>query len=119
MSNTLVTFEQFNPNNLKASVPVPQSIKKQSGDINYNEMKLSYNYGTEAEPVVQDLFFELPLMKAMGIRTREEPAQGRNGPYTKVNHSMMLVFDLSNPDNKNDTMTALDKFSTFPPLNIT
>lgn len=109
MSNKLVTFEDFSKENLKGSEPAAQQIKKPTETINYNEIKLSYNYGTPNEPIVQDLYLELPKVTATGIKRKEEPATGKNGAYTKVSESMMLIFDLANPETRNDCLKALDK----------
>lgn len=109
MSNKLVTYDQFNPEQLKGSEPISQEIKKPNETIKYHDIKLSYNYGTEQDPIIQDLFFEGPIVTSTGIKTKEEPAQGKNGPYNKVSHAMMHVFDLADNDTRNDSLQALEK----------
>lgn len=108
--NQLVTFDQFISSHLGGSEPNPQTIKKSNGEqINYNEIKLHYNYGTPNDPIISDLFFELPMITSTGIRFKEEDAMGTNGPYKKQSHSMMLVFNLSDPKVKGEMQTALNK----------
>ena len=111
MSTQLVTFEDFNAANLTGSEPIPHQINKPNETINYNDIKLSYNYGTETNPIIQDLFFEFPVVTSNGIKSKEEPATGKNGPYTKVSNSMMMVFDLADSDTRNDSLLSLDKFN--------
>ena len=111
MSTKLVTFDEFNPANLTGSDPIPQSIKKPNETINYNDIKLSYNYGTETDPIIQDLFFECPVVTSTGIKTKEEPAQGKNGSYTKTTNSMMMVFDLADSETRDDAQRGLDKIN--------
>lgn len=107
--NTLVTYDQFKASHLGGSDPQPQQIKKTNETINYNEIKLHYNYNTPEDPVVSDLFLELPPMQATGIRSKAEPAQGKNGAYTKESHSMMMTFDLADPKVRNENQKALEK----------
>ena len=91
MTTKFVTFDQFDPNKLSGSEPIPKQITKPNETINYNDIKLSYNYGTLTDPVIGDFFLELPEVSARGLVTKSEEANGRNGPYTKTTHSMMLV----------------------------
>lgn len=107
--NSLVTFDQFNASKLGGSEPIPMSIEKPNETIKYNEIKLHYNYGTNEEPVISDLFFELPTVSATGIRLKEEETNGKNGAYKKTNYSMMIRLDLSDPKTKNEIQVALDK----------
>lgn len=107
--NSFVTFDQFNPSNLGGSEPIPMSIEKPNETIKYNEIKLHYNYGTPQEPVISDLFFELPVVSATGIRMKEEENNGKTGPYKKTNFSMMIKLDLADPKTRNEIQSALDK----------
>jgi hypothetical protein len=107
--NSLVTFDQFNASKLGGSEPIPTSFKKGNDTIAYNDIKLHYNYGTPEEPVISDLFFELPAVSATGIRMKEEDANGKNGPYKKQTHSMMIKLDLSDPNTRGEIQAALDK----------
>lgn len=111
MSTKLVTFDEFNPANLTGSEPIPQQIKKPNETINYNDIKLSYNYGTPTDPIIQDLFFELPVVTSTGIKTKEEQAQGKNGAYNKITNSMMMVFDLADSETRDDAQRGLDKIN--------
>jgi len=105
----LVTYEEFSPDKLGASEPSKEQIKKEKETIDYFEMKLHYNYGTVEDPVISDLFLELPELPATGIRVREDQTMGKNGSYTKKNHSMMIKFDMSDPKTKNEIAKALEK----------
>ena len=105
---TFVTYDQFNPRNLGGSEPQPQSIKKTNETINYNEIKLHYNYGNLEEPVVSDLYLELPKVQATGIRLKEDDAVGQNGPYKKQNYSMMVVFDLADAVARIENQKAIE-----------
>jgi hypothetical protein len=107
--STLVTYDQFNTTHLGGSDPQIQSIKKNNETINYNEIKLHYNYNTPEEPVVSDLYLELPPMQATGIRSKTEPAMGKNGAYNKESHSMMLTFNLADPQLRAENQKALEK----------
>ena len=107
--NSLVTYDQFNPTKLGGSEPIPTSFKKGNETISYNDIKLHYNYGTPEEPIISDLFFELPSVPAGGIRMKEEDAMGKNGPYKKQTHSMMIKLDLSDPATRGEIQKALDK----------
>ena len=107
--NSLVTFDQFDKEKLGGSEPIATSFKKGNESISYNDIKIHYNYGTAAEPVISDLFLELPPVVATGIRTKEEDSQGKNGPYKKMTHQMMLKLDLTNPETRADIQKALDK----------
>ena len=109
MTSKIIEFNQFKKENVSGSKPVLQSIKKPNETINYNEVKLSYNYGTPTNPITRDLYFELPKMRATGVKTKEEPATGKNGPYTKVSCSMMLIFDLADPETKDECLQAVEK----------
>ena len=109
MNALLVTYDQFNSSKLGGSEPHQESFKKGVETISYNEIKLHYNYGTPEEPVISDLFFELPAVSATGIRLKEEDATGQNGPYKKQSYSMMIKLDLSDAKTRNELQNALDK----------
>jgi hypothetical protein len=112
MSTTkLVSYDSFLAPNLKGSEPIPKEVKKLNETIKYNDIKLSYNYGTPEEPIIQDLFFECPVVTSTGIAKKEEPnTKGKDGKdYTKTSFSMMLLFDLADPETKNDSNRALEK----------
>ena len=112
MSTTkLVDYDQFSSENLKGSEPIPKELKKANETIKYNEIKLSYNYGNESEPVIQDLFFQGCVMTSTGITTKDEgKAVSKKGKeYDKKSHSMMLVWDLADKETRNDSLKALEK----------
>lgn len=113
MSSKLVTFDQFSAANLKASDLIPKEITKPNEKIKYNDIKLSYNYGTEQDPIIQDVFFEGCVVKGTSYKERKEEAMGKNGAYTKVSTSMMLTFDLSDADTKDDSLHCIEKLDEF------
>lgn len=95
---SLVECKDFNAKHLGGSELIPQQIKKPTESISYNEIKLNYNYGTPERPIINDLYLELPETTSTGIRTKEEDALGQNGPYKRKSHSLMITFDLANPN---------------------
>ena len=107
--NQLVTFDQFDFSKLNGTEPIPQSFKKGNETISYNEIKLHYNYGTPEEPIISDLFLELPAITATGIRSKEEETTGKSGAYKKQSHSMMFKMELTNPETRADMQKSLDK----------
>ena len=108
---TIVTYDQFSSTNLIGSEPDPDSFKKGNETISFNNIKLSYQYGTSQNPLINDLFFEFPELSASSIRVKEEDATGKNGPYKKQTFSMMLIFDILNEKNKDTSMLAINKFN--------
>lgn len=108
MSNKYVTFDNFKPENLGGSEPEPGQAKVNGETINYNNIKLHYNYGTAEDPIISDFLLELPECTTTGIRYKDETKQGPEGPYTKRTASMMIRFDLDNPKLKSDLQKALE-----------
>lgn len=107
--NSLVTYDQFNPAKLGGSEPIATSFKQGNDTISYNDIKLHYNYGTPEEPIISDVFFELPAVTAGGIQLKEKDAQGKNGPYKKQSYSMMIRMDLANKETRTELQKALEK----------
>ncbi len=108
MATKYVTFDQFRPENLGGSEPEPGQVKVGSDTVNFNNIKLHYNYGTEEEPIISDFLLELPECTTSGIRYRDDTKQGTEGPYTKRTASMMIRFSLDDPKVRNDMQKALD-----------
>ena len=110
-TSKLVTYDAFVSANLKGSEPIPKEVKKSNETIKYNDIKLSYNYGTAEEPIIQDLFFECPTVTSTGITKKEEPnTKGKDGKdYTKTSYSMMLLFDLADGETRTESLSALEK----------
>ena len=96
----------------KGSDPKEENFVTENGPVKYFEQKLFYNYGTVEEPIVQDLLIEGPLMKAQGLRIRDEGIKkSRKGQeYRKITHSMIFTFDLADPRTKEDSKKALESF---------
>jgi len=95
-----VTFEQFDINKLNGSSPKTDSFVDKTGQtIKWSDISLSYNYGTNEKPMVTDLYIELPLMKARGLKDNSKETENKNGEkYTKMAFSQMLTFDMSDDD---------------------
>ena len=91
-----VTYEDVNPTKISGTAPIKRSFK--NGEICYHEVPLFYNYGTEAEPIVNDFYLELPEVDSYGIVTKSENKEGKNGPYVKTKNSMMFKFSMNNPE---------------------
>ena len=68
--------------------PISKEIKKKDEKIKYHDLKLSYNYGTEENPIIDDFYFEGSVVTSRGIKSKSEPAVGKHGPYTKTTLSM-------------------------------
>ncbi len=111
MTNKTITYDEFDAKKLIGSEPKSETIKKENGDLTYHEIKFLYNYGTEAEPVLGELFVELPELPMTGvIEKKGDVVPGKNGqPYQKMNYSTKISFDLSNPTNRKDVEMALLK----------
>lgn len=105
MTDTYVTSTDFKPSFLRGSEPDAKNIPNQPGQ-SYSEIKLSYNYGTEEQPIITGCYFELPEIECNGIVTREDQKTGKNGPYTKVSSSQMIRFNLQNEE----VRECLEKF---------
>jgi hypothetical protein len=92
----------------------PEEKKFESGKetIKYHEQKLFYNYGTEQEPIIQDVLIEGPLMKASGIRIKDEgiKTSKKGDEYQKISYSMMLVFDLADSKTREESNKSLEIF---------
>ena len=101
-----------NKDNFKGSDPKEESFVTDNGPVKYYEQKLFYNYGTPEEPIVQDVLIEGPLMKAQGLRIRDEGVKkSRKGQdYRKVTYSMVFNFDLADSKTKDESKKALDVF---------
>lgn len=111
MSNQFVDYENYNPEHMKGSEPIPKEIQKDKETIKYNDVKLSYNYGTEQKPNIQDVYFEGCMVTSNGIKKKEDAATGKNGPYTKTSYSMMNVFNVVDPEYEADSLKCLGKIT--------
>ena len=113
MSNQYATFEQVNQNKVTGIDPEQKKLDTPKGPVVYHEQKLFYNYGTPEDPIIQGVFVEGPLMKSSGIRTRDEGVKTnkKGEQYNAKSHSMMLVFDLADPDTKADCLQAITKLT--------
>ncbi len=108
-----VTYDELDTNKLGGEAPKKDSFTDSTGQkIEFENMALFYNYGTEKDMVVTDFYMELPPIKARGIRTKDEPKKNREGEeYIKSSHSQMLLFELSDPDSM-EAIEALNKVHT-------
>jgi hypothetical protein len=94
---------------MKGTEPIGNEIKDKNGvPIKYNDMKLSYNYGNEEEPIIQDVYVDLGPVKVSGIKTKfEEKPTKEGGTYQKETSSMMFIFDLDDAENKDDVRSSI------------
>lgn len=105
-----ITYQEFDAKKLTGGEPKTETIKKDTGDVTYNEIKFLYNYGTTEEPVLAELFVELPELPMTGVIAKQgDMATGKNGPYQKMNYSTKVTFDLCNPSNRKEVEIALLK----------
>jgi hypothetical protein len=115
MSNQFVDYENYSPENMKGSEPIPKEITKTKGKevekIKYHELKLSYNYGDSKNPNIQDVYFEGCVVIANGFTSKEEEAMGKKGPYIKKECSMMQVFNVVDPEFKDDSLNCINKIT--------
>lgn len=107
----IVEYMNFSKQNLVSSEPEAETIKKPDGSIiaSYHDIKIHYNYGTPERPIIDECYIDFPVVKATGIRVKEEEKDGKNGKYTKKVNSMMFIFDLSDEKNLAETESCLAK----------
>lgn len=89
----MVDFTDFDPLKVSNTSPRPKEWKNETGSGKYMELPVMYDYGTGARKKIDRLYIQYPEMKIpRGIS--EKPSQG--GGYNE--YSVMVVFDMSNPD---------------------
>lgn len=91
-----VKYTDFNIAKLSSSSPVPKTINKKNGQqINYKDVPLFYNYGTEEGPIIDDIKIEFGKVTCPGgIRVTD------NDDGTKK-YAVMFVF---NPSDETDNL---------------
>ena len=94
------TYETFDTSKMVKCSPVSDSFVLNGQTISYSNMELNYNYGSPEKPIVHDCLMEWPEVKATGIKAKSEEKTGRNGDYIKTTYSMMVLWDLANPEQK-------------------
>ena len=112
MSKYIETGQSVERNNIKGSEPKEENFTSEQGPVKYYEQKLFYNFGTPEEPIVQDVLIEGPLMKAQGLRIRDEGTKKskKGNEYHKITYSMVFVFDLADPRTKDESKKSLETF---------
>ena len=71
MSRYVETAQPVNKNNFSGDTPTKNEFDTKEGTVKFFEQKLFYNYGTEEQPVIQDVLIEGPLMKSNGIKIKD------------------------------------------------
>lgn len=112
MMKYLETAEPVNKTFFSGNEPEEKKIETGKEVVKYFEQKLFYNYGTETEPIIQDVLIEGPLMKVAGLRIKDEGMKKskKGDDYHKLNYSMMFVFDLADPRTKEESLKCLEIF---------
>ena len=95
-------YTNFIGSHVKGSKPVSKSFENNNGKVSYNEVPLTYNYGTEESPIIDSCFFECPEVSSFGginIKTETKPPRNEGDPpYVKKSYSIMFSFDLQDPE---------------------
>ena len=109
MSRYVETAKPVNKKNFSGDTPTKNEFETKEGTVKYYEQKLFYNYGTETQPVVQEPLIEGPLMKATGIKIKDEgmKVSKKGKEYHKISYSMMLTFCLDREDTRDETQQCL------------
>lgn len=93
--DTYTTHDQFDGTKLTGTKPKYTSF----GQINYFEIPLFYNYGTEEKPVVTGCYVEYPIIDATGIQLKEHDSKNKKGEaYIKKSYSIILRPSLQDPE---------------------
>lgn len=102
-------YENFIGTHIQGVKPKEKSFDTDNGKVQYKEVPIQYNYGSDESPIIDSCFFELPPVTCKGgIDTKKETKPSRNPgdpPYVKESHAMMVIFDLQNQDDQ----VCLDK----------
>jgi hypothetical protein len=95
-------YTNFIGSHVKGSKPVAKSFETANGKVSYNEVPLTYNYGTPENPIIDACFFECPIVTSFGgIQKKVESKPGKtqdDPPYVKTSYSMMFTFDIQDPE---------------------
>jgi hypothetical protein len=112
MNKYLETGTPVIKNHFSGNEPEEKKIETGKEIVKYFEQKLFYNYGTEEEPIIQDVLIEGPLMKSSGLRVKDEgmKTSKKGDQYHKISYSMMLLFDLADERTKEESETCLKLF---------
>jgi len=97
-TSTKININEFEGNRYTGFEPKSDTYEKEDGTKgSYNTLNTFYNYGTETEPNLEQLLYELPEISSdrNGLY-RKGPKQGKNGPYYE--ESVRLIFDHSRPE---------------------
>lgn len=109
MSRYVETGKPVNKNNFSGDTPTKNEFETKEGTVKFFEQKLFYNYGTETQPVVQEVLIEGPLMKSSGIKIRDngKKVSKKGKEYHDVKYSMMATFCLDREDLREETQQCL------------
>jgi hypothetical protein len=112
MARYIKTGENVDKTKFIGDEPKETKFDAEQGPVRFNDIKLFYNYGTESDPCIQEVFLEGPLMKSDRFNVKDEgmKTSKKGNQYHKITYSMMLRFDLSTPENKEETLKCLSTF---------
>ena len=96
------SYEQFKGSHLGGAEPKERSFDNANGKVQYKEIPLHYNYGTEQTPIIDSCFFECPVVSSFGgivTKRDERPGKAPGDPtYVRESYSMMFTFELQDPE---------------------
>ena len=91
MATTFVKYSEVDAQKISCGNPEEKTVPNQPAK--YNQLVLNYNYGTEEEPRIDNLYIQLPAVKSTGIQ--EQP-----GVEGRVAYSMYVPLPLGDPSIK-------------------
>lgn len=112
MSRYVETAQPVNKNNFSGDTPTKNEFDTKEGTVKFFEQKLFYNYGTDEQPVIQDVLIEGPLMKSNGIKIKDngKKISKKGNEYHDIKYSMMSTFCLDREDLREETQKCLQIF---------
>ncbi len=103
-------YTNFIGSHIHGNEPVPKSFESQNGKVSYQEIPLTYNYGSEEAPIIDSCYFECPEVLSYGGIQSEcktlPPKNEGDAPYIQEKHSMMFTFNLQDAE----CVACLDKW---------
>jgi len=107
MAKYIESGKPVSRNNFSGDTPNEVKFDSKEGPVKYNEQKLFYNYGTPEDPTIQDVLIEGPIMKSNVFKVKDNgmKTSKAGNQYHDIKYSMMLIFDLADPDPENKVAT--------------
>ena len=107
MATTFVKFSDVNAQNISCGTPEEKSVPNQPAK--YNQLVLNYNYGSEEDPAIDNLYIQLPPVRSTGIQ--EQP-----GVDGRVAYSMYVPLPLNDESIKTFVMKFQDCYKRVADL---